>query len=151
MAALTHVNGPDPHGKHHGSIATLHESPMSTYHAVAWMDHAEAHVLQVDREHAEAQKVRARSHHKHQGRDTHDAQFFPAIYAALQGNQEVLLAGPGSARDEFSAWVRKHHPEALQRFVASVASDHPTDAQLVALARKYFVKFDQMAGDPGRK
>ena len=50
---------------------------MSTFHAVVWMDHAEAHVLMFD-------------------------------------------------------------------------SDHPTDAQLIALARKYFVKFDKMAGDPSQ-
>jgi hypothetical protein len=29
-----------------------------------------------------------------------------------------------------------------------VASDHPTDAQVVAMARKYFAKYDRMAGDP---
>jgi stalled ribosome rescue protein Dom34 len=124
---------------------------MSTYHAVAWMDHTEAHVLQFDREHVQAQKVRARSHHKHQGRDTKDAAYFPAIFAALQGNHEVLVAGPGSAREEFAAWLKKHHPDAVARIVDNVAADHPTDAQLVALARKYFVKFDQMAGVPAIK
>jgi hypothetical protein len=29
-----------------------------------------------------------------------------------------------------------------------VASDHPTDPQLVAMARQYFVRFDKMAADP---
>ena len=32
--------------------------------------------------------------------------------------------------------------------VDSVAADHPTDAQLVAMARQYFKKFDNMAADP---
>jgi hypothetical protein len=32
--------------------------------------------------------------------------------------------------------------------VDSVSSDHPTDAQLVAMARQYFKKFDNMAADP---
>ena len=35
--------------------------------------------------------------------------------------------------------------------VDSVASDHPTDAQVVAMARQYFKKFDQMAADPALK
>ena len=34
--------------------------------------------------------------------------------------------------------------------VDNVASDHPSDAQLVAMARQYFKKFDQIAADPGR-
>jgi len=35
--------------------------------------------------------------------------------------------------------------------VDSIASDHPTDAQVVAMARQYFNKFDQMATDPSLK
>jgi hypothetical protein len=31
--------------------------------------------------------------------------------------------------------------------VGSIASDHPSDAQVVALARQYFKKFDGMAGN----
>lgn len=124
---------------------------MSTYHAVVWIDHSEAHVLSFDREHMEAQKVRSRSHHKHQGRAEGDAGFFPAVHAALEGAREVLVTGPGSARDEFVAWTKKHHADAAGRIAASVPSDHPTDAQLVALARKYFLRFDQMAGDPTQR
>ena len=36
----------------------------------------------------------------------------------------------------------------MSTFHAVVWMDHPTDPQLIALARKYFVKFDKMAGDP---
>jgi CheY-like chemotaxis protein len=35
--------------------------------------------------------------------------------------------------------------------VDSIASDHPTDAQVVAMARQYFKNFDQMAADPALK
>lgn len=123
---------------------------MSTFHAVVWMDHSEAHVLMFDREHVESQRVRSRTHHKHQGKDTHTTQFFPDIAAALEGTHEVLLTGPGSARDEFRAWADAHRPATARTIVDSVPSDHPTDAQVVALARKYFVKFDQMAKDPSQ-
>jgi hypothetical protein len=32
--------------------------------------------------------------------------------------------------------------------MGSVASDHPTDPQLVSLARQYFKKFDRMGANP---
>ena len=32
--------------------------------------------------------------------------------------------------------------------VDSVPTDHPSDAQLVAMAKQYFKKFDNMAADP---
>mgnify|MGYP006314746701 CR=1 FL=1 len=36
---------------------------MTTFHAVVWMDHTEAHVLMFDKEHVETQRIKARSHH----------------------------------------------------------------------------------------
>ena len=49
---------------------------MTTFHAVVWMDHSQAHVLMFDKEHVEAQRVKARSHHtpKH-GHVTGDKDF----------------------------------------------------------------------------
>lgn len=33
-------------------------------------------------------------------------------------------------------------------FHAVVSIDHPSEGQLLAMARKYFVKYDRMAGTP---
>ena len=121
---------------------------MSTFHAVVWMDHSEAHVVMFDREHVEAQRIKSRSHHKHQGKSQDNAAFFADIAQALAGTHEVLLTGPGLARTQFLDWAQDHAKAAAKAVVDSVSSDHPTDAQLVALARQYFKKFDSMAADP---
>ena len=121
---------------------------MSTFHAVVWMDHNEAHVLMFDREHVESQRVKSRSHHKHQGKSGDASAFYADIAKALQGTHEVLLTGPGAARNEFREWCQSHAKAAAGVIVDSIASDHPSDNQLVALARQYFKKFDAMAADP---
>ena len=121
---------------------------MSTFHAVVWMDHNEAHVLMFDREHVESQRVKSRSHHKHQGKSGDASAFYADIAKALQGTHEVLLTGPGAARNEFREWSQSHAKAAAGVIVDSIASDHPSDNQLVALARQYFKKFDAMAADP---
>ena len=122
---------------------------MTTFHAVVWLDSAQAHVLMFDREHVEAQRIKSRSHHKHQGKDSADPNYFPGIAAALAGTHEVLLAGPGATRTEFLAWCTSHQPLVAKVIVDNVAADHPSDAQLVAMARQYFKKFDNMAAaDP---
>ena len=36
---------------------------MSTFHAIAWIDHSEAHVVMFDREHMQAQRIKSRTHH----------------------------------------------------------------------------------------
>jgi stalled ribosome rescue protein Dom34 len=122
---------------------------MSTYHAIVWIDHQEAHVVMFDREHVQAERIHSRSHHSHQGKHADAASFFKEVSTQLQGTHEVLLAGPGSARTEFKHWCEHHAKGVAHAIVDNVASDHPSDAQLVAMARKYFKKFDQMAADPG--
>lgn len=121
---------------------------MSTFHAIVWMDHTEAHAVMFDREHMEAQRIQSRSHHKHQGKSDDHASFFTDVAHALQGSHEVLLAGPGLARNQFRDWCKTHQAAVAAKIVDSIAADHPSDAQLVAMARQYFKKFDQMAADP---
>jgi stalled ribosome rescue protein Dom34 len=117
---------------------------MSTFHAVVWMDRSEAHVLMFDREHVETQRIKSRSHHKHQGKTADVTELFGAVALALNGCREVLLTGPGAARNEFRDWCASHAKAAAQVIVDSVATDHPSDNQLVALAKQYFKKFDAM-------
>ncbi|MDD0841053.1 hypothetical protein PSQ40_20920 [Curvibacter sp. HBC61] len=121
---------------------------MSTYHAVVWLDHSEAHVLMFDREHVEAQRIKSRSHHKHQGKSSDDVAYFAAIATALGGTHEVLLTGPGLTRNAFRDWCQLHQKAVAALIVDSLSADHPSDPQLVALARQYFKKFDQRAADP---
>ena len=121
---------------------------MSTFHAIVWMDHTEAHAVMFDREHMEAQRIQSRSHHKHQGKSDDLASFFANIAQALQGSHEVLLVGPGLARNQFRDWCKTHQAAVAAKIVDSIAADHPSDAQLVALAHQYFKKFNQMAADP---
>jgi stalled ribosome rescue protein Dom34 len=123
---------------------------MSTFHAVVWMDHQEAHVVMFDREHVDAQRIQSRSHHKHQGKGGDTATFYAEVAKALAGTREVLLTGPGLARNEFRDWCAVHQKSTAATIVDSIASDHPSDAQLAAMAKQYFKKFDAMAADPSQ-
>ena len=121
---------------------------MSTFHALVWIDQTQAHVLMFDREHMQAQRIKSRTHHKHQGKADDSAAFFADVARALAGSHEVLLTGPGLVRTQLRDWCTHHLPAVADAIVDSVPSDHPSDAQLVALARQYFKAFDAMAGDP---
>lgn len=120
---------------------------MPTFHAVVWMDTTEAHVAMFDSEHMQTQRVKSRSHHKHQGKTEDSAAYFADIATALADAHEVLLTGPGLARNQFRDWCVSHQPAMAKTIVDSVTTDHPSDGQLVALARQYFKKFDGMT-DP---
>ena len=123
---------------------------MTLFHAVVWIDHAEAHVLQFDAEHVEAQKVKARSlHTKQHGSNVRtEHEFFAHVCDALEGIAEVLAVGPKTGLADFKHYAEKHRAESAKRIVGYESADHPTENQLVALARQYFLKYDRMAGTP---
>ena len=123
---------------------------MSLFHAVVWIDHHSAQVLQFDAEHVLAQKVKAHSHYTKQHGNTvrTEHEYFGEVCDALAGIPELLITGSHTAQADFKHYVEKHRPALVPQITGYETVDHPSDAQLVALARKYFVKYDRMAGGP---
>lgn len=123
---------------------------MSLFHAVVWLDHHQAQILQFDAEHVEAQKVKSSSRHTrtHGSGVRTEHEFFGHVCDALAGISEVLVTGSNSAMADFRHYVEKHRAPVGKQIVGYEPVDHPTENQLVAEARKYFVKFDRMNGTP---
>ena len=121
---------------------------MSLFHAVVWTDHQSAQILQFDAEHVEAQKVKSHTHHTAQHGSTVRTQheFFGEVCDALEGIGEILIAGSHTAIADFRHYAEKHRAQAAKRIVGYEVVDHPTENQLIAFARKYFYKYDQMHG-----
>lgn len=119
---------------------------MPLFHAVVWIDHHSAQVLQFDAEHVEAQKVKAHGHHTRQHGSTVRTEhaFFAEVCDALVGISEVLVTGSHTAQADFRHYLDKHRPALVPQVVGYETVDHPSENQLVALARRYFLKYDRM-------
>ena len=123
---------------------------MSPSHAVVWTDHQSAQVLQFDAEHVQAQKIRTHTHHtaQHGSAVRSEHEFFGEICDVLDGIVEVLVTGSHTAIADFRHYAEKHRPHTAVRIVGYEVVDHPSNNQLIALARKYFLKHDRMTGTP---
>jgi hypothetical protein len=123
---------------------------MTLFHAVVRIDHEHAQVLQFDPDRVEAVKIKSHSHptgqHGSAVRTEHE--YFGHVCDALAGIPEVLAAGSRTGLADFEHYARKHRPETAGRIVGYEVVDHPTDHQLVAMARQYFLKYDRSAGTP---
>ena len=126
---------------------------MSHYHAVVWLDHSEAHVMHISPEDVEKSVVHpTKPHHRlHSksgtvgaGRQTEDKDYYHAVVEALQGAQEILVAGPAQAKLQLIKHIHTHDQALADKVVGVETVDHPSDAQLVAYARKYFVAKDRI-------
>jgi stalled ribosome rescue protein Dom34 len=126
---------------------------MSHYHAVVWLDHNEARVMHISPDDVEKSVVNPaaphRNLHRKRGsvsgsRQPEDQHFYHEVAEALAGATEILIVGPGHAKLELIKHIHSHDHELVDKVVGVESVDHPSDAQLVSFARKYFVAKDRM-------
>lgn len=120
---------------------------MKHIHAVAWIDHNEAHILHFNADESEQLTVHSKHrkghlHHKSgqvgDGRSAEDRPFYQAASDALMGAEKILIVGPANAKSELEKHM-KHHARDLAACIVGVETvDHPSDGQILKLARKYF-------------
>jgi stalled ribosome rescue protein Dom34 len=131
----------------------LRELPVSHYHAVVWIDHSEAHVMHVSPDDVEKsliyptqpnRKLHALAGKPGSGRAPEEADYYHRVAEALEGAQEILIVGPAQAKLQLVKHLHAHHHAMAGRVLGIETVDHPSDAQVVAYARKYFRAKDQM-------
>ncbi len=116
-------------------------------HAIVWIDHARARVIQFDSENSSHSVVLPEGgtphlHHKANSIDTgHLAEnqaYLHAVGQAIAGVESVLVTGPANAKLELMKHIARHDPRLLDKVVAVQTVDHPSDGQLLDLGRRHF-------------
>lgn len=124
-----------------------------TYHACVWIDQREAKIFEITSTESTKHQVTDDRpvHHLHRKADhvglgtvQMDEAMLKAVADALGTAQGILIVGPGKAKTVLKSYLDKHTPELAERVWDVQASDHPTDAGLVATAQAYFRAADRM-------
>jgi stalled ribosome rescue protein Dom34 len=121
---------------------------MSLNHVIVWLDQAEAHVIHFNRETSESEVIKTASNQHHKAgvevssQAADQSPYLNEIAAAIAEAPAVLIVGPGIEKMLFIKHLNKNHAEIADKVVGVESVDHPSDAQLLAYARKYFVKED---------
>ena len=110
---------------------------MTFVHAVIWLDHHNAHVIEFDPEHMRERHLQPHVHntrqHRSEVRSEHE--FFSEVCDAVAGMETILVTGAHKVQADFRHYLDKHRPNLVQKICGWETVDHPTSAQLVALAR----------------
>jgi stalled ribosome rescue protein Dom34 len=124
------------------------------HHVAVWIDQHEARVFRVGPDSFDEATFRQNARHLRRHPADHKSEaaqhpddikrFFREVAFALEGADEVLVVGPAAAKLHFLKYVHAHHPGLDARIVGIETVDHPTDPQVAAYARKYFVEVDRM-------
>ena len=128
---------------------------MSFQPAVIWLDHRQAQLIAFSPSEIDRTVVRRHGGHRHihhragsvgAGHATDDAGFFEESVVAAGDTAEILVVGPGTAKTAFRRHLDAHHRAVATRVVGVETVDHPGDGELLAFARRYFLKVDRMLG-----
>lgn len=116
---------------------------------VIWLDSEKAHLFHlttggIKRSHVEKKTVSHHTHDKsHNHADPAVERFFHELAEKLTDAADVLLMGPGLAKNHFKTHLEKHHHENLAKKIVGIENcDHPTDNQIIATSKKFFQKYD---------
>lgn len=112
---------------------------------VVWLDHEHAKVFELHPDKVDEKTMRRHEIRHHQGTEKEQnnhknaEKFFHDVAIALSSAHEILVLGPGMAKDQFKSHLDHHHHADLAKKVVGVSTvDHPTDPEIVASARKFF-------------
>ncbi len=111
-------------------------------HAIVCLDHHTAQVMQFDADEVQTLKIKSHGHEtkQHGSAVRTEHEFFGQVCDALAGIDQVLVAGSQTSQSDFRHYVEKHRPQVAAQIASYESVDSPTDNQLVALGRKYFLK-----------
>ena len=128
---------------------------MTYPHAVVWIDHREAKVVDFTSDAVHRSTVRSahasrRVHHRAgsvgSGHAKDDHHFFDQVVEAIGSAREVLVVGPGEAKQACVSDLSARHGDVAKRVVGVESADHPTDGELLAMARRSFKRIDGLLG-----
>lgn len=117
------------------------------FHAVVWIDHHEARVFHFNSSEADEVVVRPKDPVRNIHRKTHtigsghageDQDFLQHVADVLSDAGAILVTGPANEKAELVNHIGKHAPALKAKIKGVEALDHPTDAEIVALARRFF-------------
>jgi len=126
---------------------------MTKFHAIIWIDHHKAVVWKFTDDEQTKSIVKSRDQHEHTHirksphgghRSAGDHEFFEDVLKTLIGVGDILVIGPAQTKDEWIAFAGSHRPPIGTLIVGIERADHPTDAELLAYARKHFKVIDRM-------
>lgn len=125
---------------------------MSHYHAVVWIDHHEARIVEFGSDARAEATVRHKQSIKHSmhsagkarsWRAPEDPAYYDEVAKALGEAGEILIVGPANAKFAFLKHLQTKHAGLAAKVVGIETVDHPTNGELANYAAAYFHKKDR--------
>jgi stalled ribosome rescue protein Dom34 len=117
-------------------------------HFIIWIDSNNARIFDLTEDGIVKAHVKRNeaNHHTSNKKDHHGdpsvEHFYRDVVVNLVNADELLIIGPGLAKNHFKAYLETHRTELAKKIAGLEETDHPTDKQILALSRKFFKTYN---------
>jgi stalled ribosome rescue protein Dom34 len=111
---------------------------------VIWIDREHASTFKISDGSMERKKFQAThtDHHTHRrdglDYDREEPVLFAKVAAEIADSDRLLILGPGVAKHHFQTFLAEQRPQLSRKVLGVETVDHPSDAQIAAMAKRYF-------------
>ncbi len=117
---------------------------------VLWLDHSHAKIFNFKSEEPEVSDCPNRhhtNHHNTRHQENEKAEqlkkFYHDVHDQILAAKELLIVGPGFAKNEFKTYLETHHAKGLSRSIIGLETmDKATDGEIKNIAKKFFHKYN---------
>ncbi len=105
-------------------------------HTTIWIDHQHCFIFEFTAKDIQEKKMINSGNTDHE----HLKKFYHDVANKLGSPDQLLIVGPGTAKDEFKHHCESHHHEGLAKKIAGteVVKSHPSKAEILEVSKKFF-------------
>ncbi len=105
-------------------------------HVTLWIDHKKAHIFNYSAEAITEKEVKFEGESNHE----HLKKFFHNVALSVGNPNQLLIVGPGTAKEEFKKHCETHHHNNLVKNIVGVETmkDHPTKPEILNVSKTFF-------------
>jgi stalled ribosome rescue protein Dom34 len=104
-------------------------------HTTIWIDHQHCYFFEYTAKGVEEKTLESKGND-----EEHMKKFFHDVAGVLGTPDQLLIVGPGTAKEEFKHHCEKHHHGALAKAIVGTETmkSHPHKSEILTVSRKFF-------------
>lgn len=104
-------------------------------HITIWIDHGHCFLYEFSADAIKEKKIEGATHPDHE----HLKKFYHEVATKIGSPDQLLIVGPGVAKDEFRHHCESHHPGLAKKIAGTeVMKSHPSEAEILKVSKKFF-------------
>ena len=109
-------------------------------HTTVWIDHQHTHIFEYTAKEIIEKNFDNSGSENEKHNLEHIKKYYHEVASAIGTPDQLLIVGPGTAKEEFKQHCINHHHDKLAKVIVGTETmkSHPRKSEIMAVSRKFF-------------